>query len=100
MTRPKESLLPLESVQLKLKCRRVRLCSTSPEVDDDVWLGTLVSACREINQTCVHSLLCVPFLSSNDHTDLAKDQILCFEIMAKAKSNWSILYPLTVLLKP
>ena len=65
-----------------------------------MWLGTLVSACGEIDQTCVRSLLCVPFLSSNDHTDLAEDRILCFEIMAKAKSNWSVLYPLTVSLEP
>jgi len=45
-------------------------------------------------------IIAVPFLSSNDHTDLAEDRILCFEIMAKAKSNWSILYPLTVSLEP
>jgi len=48
MTRPKESLLPLEGIQPKLKHRRVRPCSTSPEVDADVWLGTLGSVCREI----------------------------------------------------
>ena len=59
MTQPKESLLPLESIRLKFERRRVRLCSTSLEVDADVWLGTLVSACGEIDQTCVRSLLCV-----------------------------------------
>ena len=39
---------------------------------------------------CVRPLLCTPSLSPNDHTDLAEDRILCFELVAKAKSNWSV----------
>jgi len=42
------------------------------------------------HRTCVRPLLCTPFLSSNGHTDLAEDRILCFELVAKAKSNWSV----------
>jgi chitin synthase len=43
-----------------------------------------------LRQTCVRPLLCAPFLRPNGHADLAEDRILCFELVAKAKSSWSV----------
>ena len=41
-------------------------------------------------RTCVRPLLCSPLMSSNGDIDLAEDRILCFELVAKAKSNWYV----------
>lgn len=51
-------------------------------------------------RTCVRPLLCSPFLNSTGQIDLAEDRILCFELVAKANSNWCVFNPLTVSLKP
>ena len=51
-------------------------------------------------RTCVRPLLCLPLLSSKSDIDLAEDRILCFELVAKAKSNWCVSNPLTVSLEP
>ena len=51
-------------------------------------------------RTCVRPLLYPPLLSSNGDIDLAEDRILCFELVAKAKSNWCVFNPLIVSLEP